>query len=68
MESEIFSRISKNKAYGMDDVIRKTINKKKFASSFITKKNLQIQVTNNHIEKQMKNMLRKLGKRENRNE
>ena len=52
----------------MDDVIRKTINKKKFASSFITKKNLQIQVTNNHIEKQMKNMLRKLGKRENRNE
>ena len=68
MESEIFSRISKNKVYGMDDVIRKTINKKKFASSFITKKNLQIQVTNNHIEKQMKNMLRKLGKRENRNE
>lgn len=68
MESEIFSRISKNKVCGMDDVIRKTINKKKFASSFITKKNLQIQVTNNHIEKQMKNMLRKLGKRENRNE
>lgn len=68
MESEIFSRISKNKVYGMDDVIRKTINKKKFASSFITKKNLQTQRTNNHIEKQMKNMLRKLGKRENRNE
>lgn len=38
MEPEIFSRISKNKAYGMDNVIRKAINKKKFVSSFITKK------------------------------
>ncbi|MFB5623991.1 MAG: NDP-sugar synthase [Nitrosopumilus sp.] len=38
MQPEIFSLIPKNKPYGMDDVIKKAINKKKLVSSFITKK------------------------------
>lgn len=38
MQPEIFSLIPKNKPYGMDDVIKKAINKKKLISSFITKK------------------------------
>ncbi|MFB5635715.1 MAG: NDP-sugar synthase [Nitrosopumilus sp.] len=38
MQPGIFSLIPKNKPYGMDDVIKKAINKKKLVSSFITKK------------------------------
>lgn len=38
MQPEIFSLIPKNKPYGMDDVIKKAIGKKKLVSSFITKK------------------------------
>lgn len=38
MQPEIFSLIPKNKPYGMDDVIKKAIDKKKLVSSFITKK------------------------------
>jgi mannose-1-phosphate guanylyltransferase len=30
--------IPKNKAYGMDDLIKKAMNKKKLVSGFITKK------------------------------
>ena len=37
MESKVFGLIPKNKPYGMDDVIKKAINKKKLVSSFITK-------------------------------
>ena len=38
MEPEIFRLIPKNKSYGMDDVIKKAMNKKKLVSSFVTKK------------------------------
>ncbi len=38
MEPCVFSLIPKNKPYGMDDVIKKAMNKKKLVSSFITKK------------------------------
>ncbi len=38
MEPEIMGFIPKNKPYGMDDVIKKAMNKKKLVSSFITKK------------------------------
>lgn len=38
MEPDILKYIPKNKAYGMDDVIKKAMNKKKLVSSFITKK------------------------------
>jgi len=38
MEPEILGFIPKNKPYGMDDVIKKAMNKKKLVSSFITKK------------------------------
>jgi len=38
MEPEVFSLIPKNKLYGMDNVIKRAMNKKKIISSFITKK------------------------------
>ena len=37
MEPNVFSLIPKNKPYGMDDVIKKAMTKKKLVSSFITK-------------------------------
>ena len=38
MNSNIFDLIPKNKAYGMDDVIKKVMKKKQAVNSFITKK------------------------------
>ncbi len=38
MEPKVFSLIPKNKLYGMHDVIKKAMNRKKLVSSFITKK------------------------------
>ena len=63
MEPKVFSLIPKNKPYGMDDVIKKAINKKKLVSSFITKqeftdisnKESYKKVYQEHIQKQGKN-------------
>ncbi|WP_366523061.1 hypothetical protein [Nitrosopumilus sp.] len=68
MESEIFSGISKNKVYGMDDLSERPQIRKNLSVVLLQKKDLQISVAKNRIKKQMKNMLRKLGKSENRNE
>lgn len=38
MEPAVLKLIPKNKPYGMDDVIKKAMNRKKLVSSFITKK------------------------------
>jgi len=38
MEPQIFSLIPKNKPYGMDEVIKKAIDRKKIVNSFVTKK------------------------------
>ena len=38
MEPDVLKYIPKNKSYGMDDVIKKAMNKKKLVSGFITKK------------------------------
>ena len=38
MEPDVFSLIPKNKPYGMDDVIKKAMKKKKLVNGFITKK------------------------------
>lgn len=38
MEPAVLNLIPKNKPYGMDDVIKKAMNRKKLVSSFITKK------------------------------
>jgi mannose-1-phosphate guanylyltransferase len=38
MEPQVFGLIPSNKPYGMDDVIKKAISKKKLVSSFLTKK------------------------------
>jgi len=40
MKPKVLSHISKNKPYGMDDVIKKVINRKKLVSIFKTKKGL----------------------------
>ena len=68
MEPEIFSMIPKNKAYGMNDVIRKAINSKKFVSSFITKKGF-IDIGNTESYKKAKEEhVKKIRRSENRNE
>ena len=38
MESDVFSLIPKNKSYGMDDLIKKSMKRKRAINSFITKK------------------------------
>jgi len=38
MEPKIFDLIPKNKPYGMDDVIKKALDKKRLVNSFLTKK------------------------------
>jgi len=38
MEPQVFGLIPSNKPYGMDDVIKKAISKKKLVNSFLTKK------------------------------
>ena len=38
MEPEVFGFIPSNKPYGMDDVIKKAMSKKKLVNSFLTKK------------------------------
>jgi mannose-1-phosphate guanylyltransferase len=38
MEKEVFKLIPKNKQYGMDDVIRKTLEEKKKVGSVVSKK------------------------------
>jgi len=63
MEPKVFSLIPKNKPYGMDDVIKKAMNKKKLVSSFITKqgftdignKESYKKAYQEHIQKQGKN-------------
>ena len=62
MEPEVFSLIPKNKPYGMDDVIKRAMKKKKLVSSFITKKGFTDignkesykKASQEHIEKQGK--------------
>jgi len=63
MEPKVFSLIPKNKPYGMDNVIKKAMNKKKLVSSFITKqgftdignKESYKKAYQEHIQKQGKN-------------
>jgi mannose-1-phosphate guanylyltransferase len=42
MEPDVFSLIPKNKPYGMDDVIKKAMKKKKLVNGFITKKGFRV--------------------------
>ena len=62
MEPEVFGYIPKNKPYGMDDVIKKAMTKKKLVSSFISKKGF-IDIGNKaSYKKAYQDYIQKLGK------
>ena len=63
MEPKVFSLIPKNKAYGMDDVIKKAMINKKLVSSFITKKGFTDIGNKASYEKASKEHTQKRGKK-----
>ena len=62
MEPGVLSFIPKNKAYGMDDVIKKAMNRKKLVSSFITKKGFTDIGNKSSYEKAYQDYIQKRGK------
>ena len=62
MEPQIFDLIPKNKSYGMDDVVRKAMVKKKLVSSFLTKKGFMDIGDKASYRKAYQHFLAKLGK------
>ena len=63
MEPGILSLIPKNKPYGMDDVIKKAMNRKKLVSSFITKNGFTDIGNKSSYEKANQDYIQKLRKR-----
>ncbi len=63
LESKVLSLIPKNKSYGMDDVIKKAINRKKVVNSFITKKGFTDIGNKSSYKKAYQDYIQKLGKR-----
>jgi mannose-1-phosphate guanylyltransferase len=62
MEPEVLDFIPKNKPYGMDDVIKKSMNKKKLVSSFLTKKGFTDIGNKTSYKKAYQEYIQKLGK------
>jgi len=62
MEPEVLNLIPKNKPYGMDDVIKKAINRKKLVSTFITKKGFTDIGNKLSYKKAYQDYIQKLGK------
>ena len=62
MESEVLDLIPKNKPYGMDDVIKKAMAKRKLVSSFVTKKGFMDIGNKSSYKKANQEYLQKLGK------
>jgi len=62
MEPDIFSLIPKNIPYGMDDVIKKAMNRKKLINSFITKKGFIDIGSKSSYKKAYQEYIQKLGK------
>jgi len=62
MESKILDLIPKNKPYGMDNVIKKAINRKKLVSSFITKNGFTDIGNKSSYKKAYQDYIQKLGK------
>ena len=62
MESDIFGLIPKNKPYGMDEVIKKAMNRKKVVNSFITKKGFTDIGNKSSYKKAYQEYIQKLGK------
>ncbi len=61
-DPKIFQFIPKNKAYGMDDVVRKAMQKKKLVNSFITKNGFTDIGNKASYRKASQQFLEKLGK------
>jgi mannose-1-phosphate guanylyltransferase len=61
MEPQVFGLIPSNKPYGMDDVIKKAISKKKLVSSFLTKKGFMDIGDKTSYKKAYQQFLEKLG-------
>jgi mannose-1-phosphate guanylyltransferase len=62
MEPKVLEFIPKNKPYGMDDVIKKAMNRKKLVSSFITKNGFTDIGNKSSYKKAYQDYLQKLGK------
>ena len=62
MEPQIFTFIPKNKPYGMNDVIKKTMNRKKLIHSFIAKNGFTDIGSKSSYKKTYQEYIRKLGK------
>jgi mannose-1-phosphate guanylyltransferase len=62
MEPKILNFIPKNKPYGMDDVIKKSMDKKKLVSSFLTKKGFIDIGNKTSYKKAYQEYIQKLGK------
>ena len=62
MEPKVLDLIPKNKPYGMDDVIKKAMNRKKLVSSFITKKGFTDIGNKSSYKKAYQDYIQKLGK------
>jgi mannose-1-phosphate guanylyltransferase len=63
MEPNVFSLIPKNKPYGMDDVIKRAMSKKKLVNSFITKKGFTDIGNKESYKKAFDEHIQKLGKK-----
>ena len=61
MEPQVFDFIPKNKPYGMDDVIKKAISKKKTVNSYLTKKGFMDIGDKTSYRKAYQQFLEKLG-------
>ena len=61
MESQVFALIPKNRPYGMDDVIKKAISRKKAVNSFLTKKGFIDIGDKTSYKKASQHFLEKLG-------
>jgi mannose-1-phosphate guanylyltransferase len=61
MEPQVFGLIPRNKPYGMDDVIKKAISKKKLVNSFLTKKGFMDIGDKTSYKKAYQQFLEKLG-------
>ena len=68
MEPDILKYIPKNKPYGMDDMIKKAMNKKKLVVALLQKKVLWILEIKSHTDKQVKSILKNLERKDNRND
>ena len=62
MNPQVFNLIPKNKPYGMDDVIKKSMSKKKLVSSFLSKKGFTDIGNKTSYKKAYQEYIQKLGK------